>query len=311
MRRQRQDCWIALRELRRDREGHRRDWRRLKAPAGPATLLRQALVAKVQSVFNDRAQGEAPVVRSDSALFAPGSVIWRVHGDVTTMMIGGVAALLFQMLHPAALAGVLEHSNFRDDMLGRLRRTARFIALTTYGEADAARVAIARVRAIHERVNGVLPDGTSYQASDPRLLAWVHVVEASCFLHAWIRYGQPAMSKADQDLYFAEAARIARALGADPVPETAAQAHALQESYRPQLQAGPDTRAVRHLILHPDLTTLADAPVQALVIQAAIDLLPDWARALHGVERSRMSAPLRYGATTAIAATLRWAFDRV
>jgi len=91
----------------------------------PGSLLRHILVSRVQAVFNDRGKGETPVVRSNDALFEPESVIWRVHGDVTTMMIGGVTALLMQMLHPAALAGVWEHSTFRNDMLGRLRRTAK------------------------------------------------------------------------------------------------------------------------------------------------------------------------------------------
>lgn len=277
-------------------------------PTGPATLLRRALVAKVQGLFNDRLRGEAPVNRSSAALFAPDSIIWRVHGDVTTMMIGGVSALLLQMLHPAALAGVLEHSNFRGDMLGRLRRTARFIALTTYGEARAGEHAIAHVRSIHETVQGILPNGAPYRASDPRLLAWVHVVEASCFLNAWVRYGDPAMSRRDQDTYFAEAAHVARALGADPVPVTAAQARALLDSYRPHLAVDHRTEEVCQLILHPRPATLGDAPVQALLIQASVDLLPEWARAMHGLSRSGLGAPLVYGGAMAVAGTLRWAF---
>jgi uncharacterized protein (DUF2236 family) len=99
--------------------------------AAPARLLKRRIVEEVRDTFNDRAAGEAPVMRREDGLFGPRSVVWRVHGDVTTMMIGGVAALLLQMLHPAVLAGVWDHSRFRDDMLGRLRRTARFIALTT------------------------------------------------------------------------------------------------------------------------------------------------------------------------------------
>lgn len=280
----------------------------MKASSGPASLVRGALVAKVQRLFNDRERGEAPVLRSDAALFRPGSVIWRVHGDVTTMMIGGVAALLLQMLHPAALTGVWEHSNFRSDMLGRLRRTARFIALTTYGEHTAAEAAIARVRTIHDAVQGLLPDGRAYRAGDPALLAWVHVVEASCFLDAWIAYGEPAMSVADQDIYFAESAVVARALGADPVPETRSQARTLLNRYRPQLSVDHRTREVARLILHPKPASLFDAPVQALMMQAAIDLLPPWARAMHRLGPSGLAAPLVHGSATALAGTLRWAF---
>src|SRR5579863_6461558 len=130
--------------------------------------VRSALAGSVRDIFNDRGRGETPVIRSDNALYPAGSVIRRVHGDVTSMMVGGVTALLLQMLHPAALAGVWDHSSFRDDMLGRLRRTARFIAVTTFGDRAAAEQAIARVREVHGHVRGVLPDGTPYSATDPR-----------------------------------------------------------------------------------------------------------------------------------------------
>ena len=107
--------------------------------------VRRALVRQVRRTFNDQAKGEKPVPASDEALFPPGSVIRRVHGDVTSMMVGGIAALLLQMLHPVALAGVWDHSDFERDMLGRLRRTARFIAVTTFAERSAGEAMIARV----------------------------------------------------------------------------------------------------------------------------------------------------------------------
>ena len=94
-------------------------------------MVKDLIVERVRSFFNDRSHGEQPVKRSHDGLFGPNSVAWKVHGDVATMMVGGVAGLLMQMLHPAVLAGVWDHSNFRQDMHGRLRRTARFIALTT------------------------------------------------------------------------------------------------------------------------------------------------------------------------------------
>src|SRR6201994_2339665 len=174
-----------------------------------ARRAKRLMVGQVRAVFNDQARGEKPVVRSDDGLFGRASVVWRVHGDVTTMMVGGVAALLLQMLHPGVLSGVWDHSNFRGDLLGRLRRTARFISITTYaGRAD-AEAAIARVRDIHARIQGVQPDGTPYRATDPRLLAWVHATETTSFLDAWIQYGEPRMTLADQDRYFAETAGVA------------------------------------------------------------------------------------------------------
>lgn len=180
--------------------------------------IKRSVRQRVVDMFNDRAKGERPVQRSADALFGQDSVIWRVHGDVGTMMTGGIASLLMQMLHPAVLAGVWDHSHFREDMQGRLRRTARFIAITTYGDRAQAKRAIERVRAVHGFVTGQMPDGRPYRADDPSLLAWVHVVEAYSFLKAWIRYGEPMMRVADQDRYFTEIAVIGETMGADPVP---------------------------------------------------------------------------------------------
>jgi uncharacterized protein (DUF2236 family) len=173
---------------------------------------RRSIVRHVRSLFNDQARGEQPIMRSGNALFPANSVIWRVHGDVTTRMVGGVAALLLQMLHPAVLAGVWDHS----DMVGRLRGTARFIAVSTYGNRTDAAAAIARVREVHGRFAGTLLDGTPYRADDPDLLAWVHVTEAWSFLAAWQKYGDGRLSMAEENCYFADFATLGRALGAAP-----------------------------------------------------------------------------------------------
>ena len=198
--------------------------------AGRGVILEPAKVAlrrRITDIFNDAERGERPALRRADALFPPDSVAWRVNGDITTMMIGGVSGLLLQMLHPAVLAGVWDHSDFRADMHGRLRRTAKFIAVTTYDHAEAGRAAIDRVNRIHRKLGGTLPDGTPYRVSDPELLAWVHVTETISFLDAWIRYAEPRMSLSDQDAYFAETARIGEALHADPLPRTRAEALAL------------------------------------------------------------------------------------
>jgi uncharacterized protein (DUF2236 family) len=248
------------------------------------------------------------VARRDDGLFGPGAVAWRVHGDVTSMMVGGIAGLLLQMLHPAVLAGVWDHSNFRADMHGRLRRTARFIALTTYGGRTEAEAVIARVRGIHDRVRGVLPDGTPYAANDPALLAWVHLTETTSFLQAWLRYGEPDMPGAAQDRYFAEMARVAQALGADPIPRSRAEARALMEAMRPQMRCDARTREVARIVLTQRAPRRMAEPLQALAMQAGIDLLPSWARRMHGLPTPMLGRPLVRAGTLGIARTLRWAF---
>jgi uncharacterized protein (DUF2236 family) len=269
--------------------------------------IRRALVKQVRATFNDQSKGERPVPASDEALFAPGSVIRRVHGDVTSMMVGGIAALLTQMLHPKALAGVWDHSDVAGDQLGRLRRTARFIAVTTYGHRDSAMQAIARVKAIHERVSGTLPDGSEYRATDPRLLAWVHVAGAINFLDAWRRYAEPGMSSADQDRYFAESGEVARLLDADPVPQTRSEAERMIANFRCELRADDRSRAFRDLVLKTPAPSLGEAPVQRLLMNAAVDLMPDFARRMHGLSRPILPPVVR-GATFGIASTIRWAF---
>lgn len=274
----------------------------------PTEMIRRRMVKDIRGIFNDQGRGETPVPMSDDALFHRGSVIWRVHGDVTTMMAGGIAALLMQMLHPLALAGVWDHSTFRDDMIGRLRRTARFIAVTTYGQRNTAEAAIARVRRVHEKIAGVRPDGTAYAASDPRLLAWVHVCEATCFLDAWIRYGEPGMPTADQDRYFAESAVVAEMLGAHPVPRSRAEAEALMTGMRHVLKVDARTREVAKLILNPRGGDPRMAIAQGVVSEAAVVLLPSWARAMHGLSISPLKAPFVHLGTLGMASALRWAF---
>ena len=215
-------------------------------------------------------------------LFATGAVSRRVHGDVTTMMIGGVSALLLQMLHPGALGGVWDHSNFREDMLGRLRRTARFIAVTTYGRLEDAEAAITRVRRVHDYVHGTLPDGTPYDANDPRLLVWVHVTELISFVGAYRRYRQPGMSRAEEDSYFAENAVVAQRLGADEVPRTRSEADAYLRAVRRELVCNARTREVAQVLLNHRSHKAAAQPVVDLLMRAGIDQLPDWARKMHG-----------------------------
>jgi uncharacterized protein (DUF2236 family) len=270
--------------------------------------VKASIRRQVVALFNDVNRGEAPVMRSDQALFARNSVVWRVHGDVGSMMVGGVASLLLQMLHPAVLAGVWDHSNFRQDMHGRLRRTARFIAKSTYAHRNDAEAAIETVRRVHDRVTGTLPDGTPYCANDPALLAWVHVTETSSFLDAWIRYSEPLMSAAEQDRYFDQMARVGEALGADPLPRSRAEARQIIAQMRPELKVDERTREVARLILRGEgAPPMAEVP-RKLAMQAAVDLLPPWARAMHGLSLSPLERPLVRVGTFGVAQTLRWAF---
>lgn len=272
----------------------------------PAEFVKARVRRRINELFNDYERGERPALRRADALFPSDAVAWRVNGDIVTMMIGGVSGLLLQMLHPAVLAGVWDHSDFRADMHGRLRRTAKFIAVTTYDHAHNGQAAIDRVRRIHDKLGGTLPDGTPYRVSDPRLLAWVHVTEITSFLDAWVRYGEPGMSRADQDTYIAEMARIGRELGADPVPTDRAGADALIQSMREELKADARTREVADLVMRQRIGGAAERASAALVMAAGADLLPPWARRMHGLPAA--SAATQAG-VYALAKGMSWVYQ--
>ena len=273
-------------------------------PPFSAATLRQALGDRLRAAvgtgepFPERPEG-------DPGLFGHDSVARVVHADFTAMMVGGVASLLLQMLHPAALAGVWDHSDFRRDRHGRLKRTARFIAETTYGSTEAATATIARIRRIHDHVAGTLPNGTEYRASDPALLRWVHVAETWAFLAAHKRYRAPTMRVAEQDRYVAEMALVGEALGATEVPRTRAELEAALTGARPSLRYDARTAAVARTLL--TRTPETPAAAQALLVEGAIDLLPAWAAAMHGLDRPLFVRPGLRAGIAGVGQLFRWA----
>jgi uncharacterized protein (DUF2236 family) len=278
-------------------------------PRKPSEFLREKIVGNIRDVFNDRQSGQEPVPPSEDALFERDSPIRMVHADVVGMMVGGVRSLLLQMLHPHALQGVLDHSDFRRDAHGRLRRTARFIAVTTFGHRDKAHEAIERVNRIHQQIKGTLPDGSPYSATDPRVLAWVHAVEADSFLAAYLRHVRPDMPIAEQDEYYAQFAVIARALGADPVPETRAEAAGILADLRGDLRTSKDAKEIAHWVMS-QRPKGAPPGAQALIGAEAAALLPSYARPMLGLERPRLAALPARAATWGMGKTLRWAFKQ-
>ncbi|GAA2080210.1 oxygenase MpaB family protein [Aeromicrobium halocynthiae] len=209
--------------------------------------------------------------------FGPGSAIWRVHADAS-MFPGGIRALLLQSLHPLAMAAVDQHSGFRGDPWGRLNRTSAFLAETTFGRTEDADRAIAVVRAVHARIEGVAPDGRPYRASDPRLLLWVHVAEVDSFLRAHDRYGAQPLDDAGRDEYVAQTAVVGRALGAEGVPTTVAELDEVMASFRPELASTPAARrTARFLLVRPPVPLALRGPY-SLVAAAGVGLMPWWTR---------------------------------
>ena len=211
--------------------------------------------------------------------FLPADAVARhVHGDLPSMVIGGLAALLLQSLHPLAMAGVAEHSNYKEDPIGRLRRTASFIGATTFGSVEQAEAAIDEVRRVHGQVHGRAPDGRRYSANDPELLTWVHVAEVYSFLTASQRYGPRRLTVATQDRYFAQTAGVAYALGARWVPESREEVDAYFKRVRLELYAGRQALEARDFLLRGVAKRPNDRLVYAAIVAGALSILPTWAK---------------------------------
>lgn len=245
--------------------------------------------------------------KGDPGLFGPQSISWQVHGDFPSMLVGGISALMLQVLHPLALAGVWDHSNFRHDLLGRLSRTSQFISGTTFGSTRDAEWLIEKVRTIHLQVVGNAPDGRPYAASDPDLLTWVHVAEVSSFLAAHLRYRNPALPRAAQDAYYDEIALIAERLGARDVPRSCAEVEAYLQRMRPQLQCDARSLEVVDILLKAPAPSRLAQPVGKLMLNAGIDLLPAWAGQMLGLQQSALERRMIRLGLARTAPLLRWA----
>lgn len=275
--------------------------------AATAEPLRELLLAHVRSLTGQASRlADFTQPPGDPGWFGPGSVSWEVHADFVAMLTGGVRALLMQCLHPLAMAGVWDHSNFRGDLQGRLQRTALFVASMTYGPQALADAAIERVRGIHARVQGQAADGRPYRADDPALLTWVHVAEVSSFLAAYEALNRLRLPAARRDAYFTEQARVALALGATEVPRTAGEIEAYLQAQRPQLVRDARTDTVREVLRQlSGLGRLGAA--NALFVETGFDLLPDWAGRLLGeAPSSPLARRLRRHSLQAAVPLMRW-----
>jgi len=239
----------------------------------------------IAGALRDRVIGDNAEEKRDAIMNATGprwfsesSPLYTVHSD-SSMFIGGMRALLFQSLHPLAMAGVAQHSDYRGDPWGRLQRTADFVAATSFAPSDVAQRAVDIVVNVHKRVKGTASDGREYSASDPHLLRWVHVAEVDSFMRAHQAYGATPLDTAGYDAYVADMAVIARKLGV-PAPPTSVQGLKDQiAQFRPELRGTTESRdAAKYLLLTPPLDLVARVPY-SLIAAAAIAILPRWARA--------------------------------
>jgi uncharacterized protein (DUF2236 family) len=241
-----------------------------------AGLIERAAAAFAASV---------PEHPADDGYFGPGSVTWRLSGDLSAP-VAGLRSLLVQALHPLAMAGVDQHSDWRADPAGRLASTSAYLVTITYGDRAAALRAASRVRKIHERVRGTDPvTGRPYAADDPELLLWVHAGLVDSVLAAADLFGTPPTA-ADKDRYVAEMTAAAELVGvpAGRAPSTVAGLDAYLAAIRPELMLSPAAAESTAYLLDLDQVGLDEdlAGIWGQIADAAVASLPEWAKEMYG-----------------------------
>ena len=235
-----------------------------------------------------------PVAPQDEGFFGPASVAWRVSTDLAAP-VAGLRSLLIQALHPLAMAGVDQHSDWRRDPVGRLAATSSYLATVSFGDRAAAERAAARVRRIHEHVHGTDPvTGRPYAASDPALLLWVHATLVESTMVACELFGTP-LAPADGDRYVSEMAVAAELVGipAALVPSDLAGLRQYLSSVRPELRCTPAATDAAAFLLDPPGLDPDIAEIWQDVRDGATAAMPDWALQMYGYPMPGALTPAR------------------
>ncbi len=240
---------------------------------------------------------------NDGGMFGPDDAPWIVHADLATL-VGGIRALLVQAMHPGSLAGVVQHSRYEEDVLGRLNGTIRWLTICTFGSSEAIAAESERVNAMHARVRGSYNDNSGervhYGASHPHLLAWVHLAFTDSFLTTHQLFGQKLV---DGDAYVAGWANAVRPLGLLDAPTSVAAMRDVISAFDAELRVDDTTRRVVAFIKRVPFPRGAK-PAYWLLFQAAVASLPESYRRQLGL--STLPRPLVLFATRRVLRVMRW-----
>jgi len=236
----------------------------------------------------------------EAALVAADSLSWRVFKNPISLFIGGVAAVILELAEPRVRSGVWDHTSFRHDPVTRLKRTGLAAMVTVYGPRSVAERMIGNVGRMHGRVSGLTAGGAAYRADDPELLDWVQATASYGFLTAYHTFVAP-LSQAERDRFYAEAAPAARLYGAVGAPSSEAELEAHFAAMRPKLQASPVVFEFLEILRKAPAFPAPLRPLQALLIRAAVEITPEWARAALGLGAVHGLRPWEMSVVTAVA----------
>jgi uncharacterized protein (DUF2236 family) len=222
---------------------------------------------------------------TDDGLFGPGSAVWAVNGAIPTT-VAGIAALLIQTLHPGAMAGVHDHSRFREDAMGRLNGTIRWVATTTFGDTNTARASAQAVQRFHGKIVGDYTDSgggqREYSANDPDLARWVHNAFTEAFLGAHLLWGGTIPGGPDQ--YVREWARAGELMGVEHSPTSRGELAEQQRSFWPELRVDERVTAAVQFIRRPSVSPEIRR-IYPILYAGAVASLPERYRRLLGLRR--------------------------
>ena len=262
----------------------------MNAPIFLPWPLRSGLEAATRALFDLGDQSSTDFLRpaGEAALVSPDSVSWRVFKNPLSLFIGGVAAVIMELAEPRVRTGVWQHTTFRTDPIGRLRRTGLAAMVTVYGARATAEAMIARVRRMHDRVAGSTPAGKAYRANDPELLNWVQGTAAYGFLQAYHAYVRP-LSDLERDRFYGEGTLAASLYGASAATSEAALEMRF-EAMANLLERSDILFEFLAIMRSAPILPLPLRPVQPLLIRAAIDLTPHWLRTIVGITDQGLNA---------------------
>ena len=243
-----------------------------------------------------------------------GSISWELHADLASLVIGGSAALVMEVLHPSVMHGVYTYSSYRTEPTRRARNTLGYVLRTTFGNTQAATTLIETVRRAHARVSGVRADGVRYRALDPELITWVHSSIPWGVMAAFEATRRP-LSRDEKNRYLREQAVIGRLGGAEWVPETVEELEACIERTRPQLAVNDQTlEFLGFLEGRVDCPALGRAELfdRWLHVRSAMALMPEWARRMTGTYQPEWSTrQTLLPALQLKARIIRWAYPEL
>jgi uncharacterized protein (DUF2236 family) len=256
--------------------------------AGTSLLIRRPVLKRLNEVSRALLlPDDGPAIDferplGERALAAPDSVSWRIFKNPVSLFIGGIAAVILELAEPRVRTGVWEHSGFRSDPVRRLRRTGLAAMVTVYGARSVAEAMIARIRGIHDRVQGQTPSGEAYRANDPELLNWVHATAAYGFLRAYHTYVAP-LAQSERDRYYTEAGPAAALYGVTRVAASEADIAEIFQSMRPRLERSPIVFDFLAIMRNAPVLPPVLRPMQPLFVRAAISLTPPWVQEVLGL----------------------------